>query len=75
VRWRTATLTSLTGFVSTGYDDAPDDWDLSSAGQLVPVSLARSCSVPPRIRRTSAPSPAMFFITCPEAPRKNRVCA
>ena len=39
-RWRALTFTSLTGFIDSGFNNAPDDADLSSTGELVPVSLA-----------------------------------
>ncbi len=39
-RWPFATMTSLTAFVQTQINDGPDDWDLSSSGELLPVTLA-----------------------------------
>ncbi len=44
-RWSFATVTSLTAFVQTRLNDGPDDWDLSSSGELLPVALASAPDV------------------------------
>jgi iron complex outermembrane recepter protein len=37
--WPGVTLASLTGFIQTRLDNPPDEWDLSSAGELLQVEL------------------------------------
>ncbi len=44
-RWSFATMTSLTAFVQTRVNDGPDDWDLSSGGELLPVALTSAPDV------------------------------
>ena len=44
-RWSFVTMTSLTAFVQTRVNDGPDDWDLSSSGELLPVALASAPNV------------------------------
>jgi hypothetical protein len=52
-RWHSLTLTSLTGYIDSGFDNAPDDGDLSSTGWLVPVSLATAPDVVVRYQRAN----------------------
>ena len=52
-RWQALTVTSLTGYVSSGFNNAPDDFDLSSTGRLVPVSLATAPDFVVRYQRAN----------------------
>jgi len=51
--WSRATLESLTGYVNSHSDNAPDDWDLSSAGEPVPVAKASAPDEVIRLQRAN----------------------
>jgi iron complex outermembrane receptor protein len=52
-RWTSVTVTSLTGFIRTRLNNPPDDWDLSSAGELIPVALRSAPDVVTRLQRAN----------------------